>query len=222
MLTTFDERVRGALTRMIAELGHAPPNAVLADALSCSVHEVEQSLNALSDAHALLLHPGTTTPWAVHPFALSPGSCWVEIAHRGWWANCLYCGLGIAAAVGGDAEISTRIGGEREQVVVQICNGAVQERDLLFHLSTPPRHWWDNVIHACASFQPFRSEEEIDRWCTRHALPRGAVVPLPQLWEFARDWYGAYLEEPWRKRSAQDAEQLFRRHGFTSPFWSLT
>ena len=158
----------------------------------------------------------------MHPFALSPGSCWVEIAHRGWWANCLYCGLGIAAAVGGDAEISTRIGGEREQVVVQIRNGAVQERDLLFHLSTPPRHWWDNVIHAFASFQPFRSEEEIDRWCTRHALPRGAVVPLPQLWEFARDWYGAYLEEPWRKRSAQDAEQLFRRHGFTSPFWSLT
>jgi Alkylmercury lyase len=220
MLTPFDEQVRGALTRSIAELGYAPPNASLAAMLSCSEQAVDRALLALHDAHALLLHPGTTTPWVVHPFALSPGSCWVEVGERGWWANCLYCALGIAAAVGSDAQIVTRIGGERETVVVQVRRGVVEERDLLFHLSTPPRLWWDNVIHACASFQPFRSEADIDLWCARHALPKGAVVPLPQLWDFARDWYGSYLQEPWHKRSAEEAAALFRRHGFTSPFWT--
>jgi hypothetical protein len=188
---------------------------------SCSEDVVESALLALHDAHALLLHPGTTTPWVVHPFALSPGSCWVEVGERGWWANCLYCALGIAAAVGGDANIFTRIGGERDSVVVQVRGGAVSEPSLLFHLSTPPRQWWDNVIHACASFQPFRTEADVDRWCARHALPKGAVVPLPELWDFARDWYGAYLREPWHKRSAEEAKELFQRHGFTSPFWSL-
>lgn len=123
--------------------------------------------------------------------------------------------------MGGDADIATRLGGEREPVVVHVRGGGVLERELLFHLSTPPRHWWDNVIHACASFQPFRSEGEVRAWCARHALPEGAIVPLPQLWDFARDWYGDYLREPWRKRSAADAQELFRRHGFTSPFWAL-
>lgn len=221
MLTDFDLRVRGALTREIAARGYAPSNAELAALLTCSAADVERGLRALHNAHALLLHPNTTRPWAVPPFALSPGSCWVEIGERGWWANCLYCGLGIAAAVGADADISTRLGGEREPVVEHVRSGEVLERALLFHLSTPPRHWWDNVIHACASFQPFRTEREVDDWCVRHALPKGAVVPLPQMWAFAREWYGDYVRAPWRKRSADEIAGVFQRHGFTSPFWSL-
>ena len=88
-------------------------------------------------------------------------------------------------------------------------------------ISTPVAHWWDNVIHACASFEPFRTEEEIDAWCARHALPRGATLSIPALWEFARDWYGAYLQEPWRKRSTTEARELFQRHSLTSSFWAV-
>jgi hypothetical protein len=193
----------------------------LAAALDCAPIDVERGLRALHDAHALLLHPNTARPWVVHPFALSPGSCWVHMGKRGWWANCLYCGLGIVAAVGGDADISTRLGGERDPVVVHVRAGEVLERELLFHLSTAPRHWWDNVIHACATFQPFRTERDVDDWCSRHALPKGAIVPLPQLWSFAREWYGDYVRAPWRKRSTEEVADVFRRHGFTSPFWSL-
>lgn len=221
MLTQVDLDVRGALTRSIAELGHAPSTAALAARLGVLTDTVEASLRALHDAHALLLHPHKLEPWAVHPFALSAGSCWVEIDGRGWWANCLYCGMGIAAAIGGDADIFTRLGGERESVVVNVRSSAVAQSDLLFHLSTPPKQWWDNVIHACATFQPFRSEQEIDRWCERHAMPKGAVVPLPQMWAFARDWYGDYVHKPWRKRTPDEIRELFARHGFTSPFWSM-
>ncbi|MGZ5926968.1 MAG: organomercurial lyase, partial [Rhizomicrobium sp.] len=73
----------------------------------------------------------------------------------------------------------------------------------------------------CASFQPFRSRQDVDAWCERHGLPHGAVLSLPQLWNFARDWYGAYLDEPWKKRSRQEAQAVFRRHDLTGPFWDL-
>lgn len=82
-----DLRVRGALTQSIAALGHAPANADLAARCGCTVEEVEHSLDRLQASHSLLLHPHSHTPWAVHPFALSPGSCWVAAGDRGWWAN---------------------------------------------------------------------------------------------------------------------------------------
>jgi Alkylmercury lyase len=182
---------------------------------------VEGSLRRLHEAHALLLHPDGRTPWAVHPFALSPGGCWVEAEGRGWWANCLYCAFGIAAALRTDVIVHTRLGGEGEAVTIEATGGRITPPGLLFHLSTPVRHWWDNVIHACASFQPFRDEAEIDCWCLRHDLPRGAVLTMPSLWAFASDWYGSYLERPWRKRGVADAEALFERHGLTGDFWRL-
>lgn len=220
-LSSLDLEVRGELTRAIAELGRAPNNEQLAARLHLDVMAVEKALKRLHDAHALQLHPHRCEPWAVHPFALSPGSCWVNASGRGWWANCLYCGMGIAAALKEDVSIHTRLGGEQEPIVVHVSDGAVQETELLFHLSTPVREWWDNVIHACATFQPFRSEADIADWCERHGLPRGAIVPLPRMCRFAADWYGNYLQKPWKKRSSEEAKALFAQHGFEGDFWRL-
>lgn len=222
MLDKNDEAVRGALTRAIARLGHAPAIETLAAELSRTPSDVRRSLQRLADAHALLLHPGTTDPWVVHPFALSAGSCWVETAKGDYWANCLYCACGIAASLSCDAHIHTRYGGEREPVVFRVADGALFDTGDLFHLSTPAARWWDNVIFACASFQPFRSMEAIDDWCRRHAMPKGAVLSLPQLWGFASDWYGGYVTAPWRKRSAEEVRQVFQRHALTGPFWDFS
>jgi len=216
-----DEAVRGALTRAIARLGYAPGLNDLAVELSRPPAEVKRSLQRLADAHALLLHPGTTNPWVVHPFALSPGSCWVQTERGSYWANCLYCACGIAAAMRCDAHIHTRYGGEEEAVTFRVAGGALIDTGGVFHLSTPAARWWDNVIFACATFQPFKSEQDAQDWCVRHALPLGAILSLPQLWGFARDWYGAYLDEPWKKRSLEDAEAAFQRHGLSGPFWAL-
>lgn len=140
-LSDFDSHVRGELTRAIAELGYAPTNDELARRVGGSVGTVEAALDRLHASHSLLLHPHRRTPWVVHPFALSPGSCWVQAAKRGWWANCLYCGMGIAAAIREDVSIHTRIGGEAEEIVVNIVDGVPIETDLLFHLSTPVQEW---------------------------------------------------------------------------------
>jgi hypothetical protein len=220
VLTAEDQDVRGALTRAIADQGFAPSSAQLAAPLGMTVEAVDASLSRLADAHALLLHPGTTRPWVVHPFALAPGSCWVECRDRGYWANCVYCAFGIAAALNRDAVVTTRYGGESEPVRYEVrCNTVMS--DDVFHLSTPVARWWDNVIFACSSFQPFRREADVDAWCARHCLPKGAVMTIPALWRFAGDWYGNYLQTPWRKRTAERTRELFLRHGLTDAFWAI-
>ena len=216
-----DEDVRGALTRMIATLGFAPSIAGMSEELERSAEEIEAALLRLHAARALLLHPGTTKPWAVHPFALSPGSCWVQTPDRGYWANCLYCACGIAASLKSDAMISTRLGGEAVPVTYEVRNDELVDNGDLFHLSTPAARWWDNVMFACSTFQPFRQRPDIDDWCRRHDLPSGAVMSLPELWKFSVDWYGDYLSKPWHKRTAEEAEAVFVRNGLVGPFWSF-
>ena len=219
-LSAADQELRGFLARFIALHGHGPSLADVAARSGLSADEVEQALRRLHDAHALLLHPHACVLWVVHPFALSPGSCWVETARNGYWANCLYCALGIAAALKSDARITTRLGGEGRTVSYRVAEGRLLDSEGVFHLSTPARHWWDNVIHACATFQPFASQDEIEPWCRRHALPLGHVMDLQALWRFASDWYGGCLDKPWRKRSPNEVQPLFAAHGLGGDFWS--
>ncbi|HYV99440.1 MAG TPA: organomercurial lyase [Gemmatimonadaceae bacterium] len=222
-LSADDLEVRGALTRAIAELGYAPSNDALATRVGCDLPTLENHLRRLHATHSLLLHPGTAVPWVVHPFALAPGSCWVETPRHGYWANCLYCAFGIAAAVDSDAVITTRYGGESETVQYAVRRGlGAEESADIFHLSTPPARWWDNVVFACSTFQPFRSDADVERWCERHALPRGATMSVAALWNFASSWYGNYLAQPWHKRTPAEANALFARHGLTGEFWDLS
>jgi hypothetical protein len=221
VLSADDQALRGLLALMIAEAGHAPSNAALAERARLSVAETEAALRRLHDAHALQLHPHVCRPWVVHPFALAPGSCWVQTPGLGYWANCLYCAFGIAAALKTKAIISTRIGGEGESVRYIVHDGHVADSTDVFHLSTPVAQWWDNVVFACSSFQPFRAEADVDAWCARHDLPKGAVLTMSALWAFASDWYGKHLDQPWRQRSIDDVPALFARHGLTGEFWRV-
>lgn len=220
-VTPFQERVRSHLTKQIADRGHAPSNDELATSVGCSVEQVEEALVALHATHSLLLHPHKIEPWVVHPFALYPASCWVQTEGRGYWATCLYCAFGIAAALKSDADIFTRFGGEGTQCIVRVRDQDVLEKGLVFHLSTPISQWWDNVIHACASFQPFHNEDEVDNWCQRHAMPKGAIVPLPQMWRFASAWYGDYISQPWRKRNLQEIREVLESNNLRGPFWNI-
>lgn len=220
-LVPADEALRGLLTRLIADFGRAPSPQELADTVNLPLADIDASLNRLAANHSLLLHPGTTRPWVVHPFALAPGSCWVQTPRHGYWANCLYCAFGIAAALKCDASVTTRYGGECDTICYQISASAVSRPHDRFHFAVPPQRWWDNVIFSCSSFQPFRSDSEIDAWISRHDLPRGATIGIEALWDFARDWYGSYIDEPWRKRSAREVAAIFERHGLTGPFWAV-
>jgi hypothetical protein len=52
-------------------------------------------------------------------------------------------------------------------------------------------------------------------------VPRGATVPLQQLWTLARAWYATRLDEQWTPRSPAESERLLGDAGLTGPFWSM-
>jgi hypothetical protein len=218
----IDARVHRALVASIVAHGHAPDNEALAGALGVSRQEIDAALRRLADGHGLVLHPDRVAPWIVHPFSLSPTNVWVAGARDGWWAPCLWCALGIAALVPPPLTIHARIGGEAEPIAIEIDHtGFVVGGDLLVHFALPPRRAWDNVIHFCATVQPFRSSQERDHWCARHGIPVGALVTLPQLQALARRWYGSHLERDWHKWSTAEAQQIFASVGLDGDFWAL-
>jgi hypothetical protein len=73
----------------------------------------------------------------------------------------------------------------------------VREDDIVTHFAVPLRSAWDNVHHYCATVLPFRSEEDVDAWSRRHAIPKGAVVPIAQVAELARVRYGKHADHDW-------------------------
>lgn len=219
--TALDSRVhQGILERVIAT-GHAPETAELARALACSVEEIEAALRRLHENHGLVLHPGSTRVWVIHPFALWPTSYWVTSKRGEWWGNCAWCSLGIAALLGEDTTIATSVGAHAEPIEILVRDGEVVEPELLVHFPLPVSRAWENVLFYCGTVLVFRSEAEIESWCARHGIARGAIVPIGQVWDLAREWYGRHLAPDWRKWSAREAQAIFERAGLRGEFWRV-
>lgn len=212
-----DGRVHHAIIAAILERGHAPDLGELGAALGVDAAEAARALRSLADEHGVVLHPDGRTIWVAHPFSLSPSTVWVAAKERGFWAPCLWCAFGIAALAGEDCEIHARLGGESVPFVMR----AGDDSAAVVHFSVPPRDAWENVIHWCATVQPFASERDVDAWCERHRLPRGAVVPVAQVRELGRRWYGGHAARDWRKHSARAAQAIFTDVGLVGPFWEV-
>lgn len=68
----------------------------------------------------------------------------------------------------------------------------------------------------------FRSEEHVDVWCEKWNQPKGATFTLPQVWALAKAWYTEdRRSNQWRRRTKDEAQQVFDEIGLTSPFWQL-
>jgi alkylmercury lyase-like protein len=217
----IDGRVHHALVAGIIATGAAPSNQRLAADLRVPVPGIEDSLRRLEENHALVLHPQSCRPAIVHPFSLTPTAVWLEKGEQGWWSPCMWCALGAAVLVGGTVKIHARLGGERQDLDLEVRDGKPARRDLLIHIAVPPRDAWVDVRHFCATLLPFDREADIDAWSKRHALPRGAALPVETVAELARRWYGKHADKDWRKWTAAEAKQVFQDCGLVGEFWAL-
>ena len=67
----------------------------------------------------------------------------------------------------------------------------------------------------------FRSEEHLERWLTERDLQRGATLTPEQQWQLARSWYSDRMDPAWRRRTPEQAEEVFERIGLVGDFWRL-
>lgn len=217
----IDSLIHHAIVDRIIVAGAAPSAAELADLFNLSLSDLEASLRRLEDNHGIVLHPRSVRPAIIHPFSLSPTATWIQKGTEGWWAPCMWCALGVAVLVRGTVTIHSRLGGELEDLALEVQDGNPTRSDILIHIAVPPRDAWVDVHHFCATLLPFKSEVDIDSWSRRHRLPRGMVVPIAVVAKLARRWYGKHADKNWRKWTAAEAKQIFEDVRLVGQFWSL-
>ena len=201
--------------------GYPPTVDEIAANLSIPRERAVEALQRLHEGHGVLLHPGSFDIWLAHPFSASPSAVWVaENESRGWWAPCMWCAFGIAVLAAPNATIHVRLGGETGPADIRLRDGAVVS-DHVVHFALPPRDAWTNVIHFCSTVLPFRSEEDVTGWCTRHRIAQGAVISAESTLELARAWYGRHLDRDWRKWTLEQARTIFEGAGLTSEFFRI-
>jgi hypothetical protein len=210
------------IIRGVIENGACSSNVELANTMGTSVIEVEELLRSLSEIHGVVLHPHAPRPWVVHPFSLTPTLNWVGGKRGSWWAPCVWCALGVATLVGGEVRIHTRFAAEGETLTIPVIDGTpIGDDEIVVHFAIPPARAWDNVHEHCSLVLPFRSIEQIEDWCSRHSLPFGQPVPLPQVAQLAKIWYGSHGHPNWHKWTIAEAQGIFHRAGLRSEFWDL-
>ena len=67
----------------------------------------------------------------------------------------------------------------------------------------------------------FRSEEHVRAWSEKSGVPAGATFNLDSLWRLARLWFHDRLSPSWRRRTMDEAHEIFATSGLTGTFWRL-
>lgn len=217
----FDSLVHAKVIRHFLDYGFAPDVAALADQCACSEDIIRGSLGILQQEHGLILHPDSDRIWVAHPFATQSTNFWITSGRQSWWGNCIWCALGVAALVQKDIVIETRIGGEIKPVSIHITDGELVDENLFGHFTTPLRQVWDNPHFYCATALVFENESQVDDWCARHALNKGAVVPVVQIWDLAKVWYANHASPSWEKPTVGEVNAIFKSVGLIDDFWQL-
>ena len=210
-----------AIVEFIIEHGFAPTAAELGVLLGVPPSAIDQGLAELQDDHGVVLHPGSSRIWVIHPFSTAPTSFVVRWGEREWWAPCAWCALGAAALLGGDVDIVTTLGASGSQATLSIRDGEVHPRDLVVHFPVPMRRAWDNVVYSCSTMLLFDSEEAVGEWADRHRIGKGSVQSVSVVWELAKTWYGRHRDPDWRKWTVEEAREIFTRLGLEGEIWDL-
>lgn len=213
--------LHSTILQFIIDNGYAPQVHELATLMGFSEPEIISALDALQDYHGVVLHPGTSMIWVIHPFSLAPTNFLVRAGEKSWWGNCAWCSLGVAALLNQDVTITTALGADRQQVTIRVKGGQVVEQDYFVHFPIPMTRAWDNVVYTCSTMLLFDDTADIDRWCQQHRISKGDVQPIQTIWEFAKVWYGNHLNPQWQKWTNREAQGIFERFGLTHPTWHI-
>jgi alkylmercury lyase-like protein len=141
-----DLRIRNHVYASFVTTGNAPAPADVAGTLCLGENDVEDAYRRLHDAHALVLHPGTTEIRMLNPFSAVETPHRVDAGGRSWFANCAWDALGIPAALHTDGVVSSACPDCGEPLELEVRDGElVHGADLLVHFVVPARRWWDDI-----------------------------------------------------------------------------
>jgi hypothetical protein len=141
----LDRRVRWLVYQHFIDTGMPPNMPMLTRETGSDLLAVEESLNRLADAHALVLEPGSFSIWMAHPFSAVPTSYPVQTGGRRYWANCAWDALGIPAMLGLDAKTVTLCPDCGESMILRVEEGSVSSDEGVVHFLVPARSFWEDI-----------------------------------------------------------------------------
>ena len=229
-LSPAGRAVRLAIYRTFAGQGQPPSVAGLAAQTGLPEADVRTALRQLHEAHAIVLAPAGDAVRMAHPFSAAPMGFVVMAGGPGpagypgdrmWWGGCAWDSFGIGAALGEPVEIRTLCPGCGRALELRAGRDGPPGPDLVVHVPTPARHWWDDVVGTCLNIRLFCSPVHVDSWAQAGPHPVGQVVPSAVMWRLAQVWYGDRLDPDWSPRPTAAAQQLLGQCGLTGDFWQL-
>ena len=137
--------MRLAVYRQWIATGCAPSIGELAADLCAEHVEIERGLRSLAEAHVIVLAPGSLEIAMAHPFSGVPTAYRVESSGIGYWANCAWDALGIAALLGRDTESRAPCGECAEHVDFSVRDGSPVSSLGVIHLLVPARRFWEDI-----------------------------------------------------------------------------
>ena len=144
-----DVALRNRTYGLFVELGRAPSLEEAASAAGLTMDEAAAGWQRLHDAHALVLHPGSTALRMANPFAAQPTPYRVHAAGRWWHANCAWDAFGICAALDTDGRIQTSCADCGDEIIVEVSNRRPDlDPGVVFHCLVPASHWWDDIVFS--------------------------------------------------------------------------
>src|SRR5262245_50807240 len=109
-LETLARDVRIYVFDQAAATARIPQAPAISRALERRESDVRAALHHLAAGRVLMLAPNDGNIWVAAPFCAVPSAFRVNTAGRRYWAICIWDALGVAAALGTDAEITTPCG----------------------------------------------------------------------------------------------------------------
>jgi hypothetical protein len=203
--------------------GGAPSVAQIAQNLKCDEETVIAMMRKLHQEHHIVMcEDGELI--AAHPFANVPTLFDVtfgEIQTRGF---CIWDALGIAAMSGKDTIIDTACAFCMHHIRLEVMRQRLfVEREYVAQFLVPAQRMWDDVKFTCSTQLAFCDEAHAKRWRERFHREPGSILSMAKTWELAHIWYGEDRRQPgWRRRTAQEANGIFKRLELPEPFWHLT
>jgi len=141
-----EEEVRLAVYDHLVAWQQAPSVEEVSERTGRPAAEVSSMFRGLTEAHVLVLRPGTDEVWMAMPFSAVPTGFTVRVGERSWWANCAWDALGILAALDADGEIvaDDPSGGEDLRVRVEGGKPAGPAEGVV-HFAVPAARWWEDI-----------------------------------------------------------------------------
>jgi len=139
--------VRRAIYSFVVQTGVVPDVRALESSTGIPAAGVESALEALAEAHVIVLADDRRTIRFAPPFAGIETRFRVSILDRTWSAPCAWDSFGIPAALRADADITTACAESGEPIACGVRGGHAYGSGII-HLLVPAARFWDDIVYT--------------------------------------------------------------------------